>query len=193
MENIKFEIDEQDIKDYLNRHSGDKLIKYREPLFVKFIKHNDIFSVEKVEMLVNKKNINNLAIYGMFSASEIKKYSLPSFNDYIIHQEKDTSAIMHIMIPMLKLYENKIGNFTLTNGHIEKYLPIDLNDYNCGVLVDTIENYQIAGKINGNIEDITKVSDINMSKTECNQELTSYMKIYGVDTVDKVKKLVKEG
>ena len=192
MVKIDFQITEEDIKDYLERHSDSKLLKYREPLFVKYIKHRDIFSIEKVEMLTCKSGINNLSVYGECD-SKVTKCKLPSFNDYIIHQHVDASATMHIMIPILKLYEKKIGNITLTNGHVEKYLPINLDEYNCGVLVDTIENYQVAGKIRGNIEEMTKISDINMSAFECKSELVSYEEIYGKDEVEKIKKLVKEG
>ena len=194
MESIKYEITEKDIRDYLDNHSKDELIRFREALFVKYIKHHDIFSKEKIEMLLDKStNHIDGAVLGDCCSMLVLKYPFYSFKDFLENEKVDISAYMHILIPTLGFYKKNIDDIILTNGSIEKYLPSDISEYDCGKLTDVLENYIIAGKINGDIEDITHISDINMSKTECNQELTSYMKIYGVDTVDKVKKLVSEG
>ena len=194
MESVKYLITEEDIKNYLNKHSKDELIKYREALFVKYMKHQDIFSQEKIEILVSKSNNStDLLMINDYSRLTIIKHAFYSFRDFLRNQQVDTSAYMHIIIPTLGLYKDSLKDISLTNGHVERYLPSDLNDYDCGKLTDTIENYTVAGKIIDRKDEITRVSDINMSENECNQELIEYSMIYGNEIVEKIKKLVKEG
>ena len=195
MEIVNYGITENDIINYLNKHSKDALIQFREALFVKYIKHQDIFSIEKIEMLANKINRTNINVNSVcdyhVDLGRIPSY-VPSFIDYIRNQEVDTSAYMHILIPILGLYKEERKNITLTNGHVEKYLPTDLTDYDCGILTDTIDNYTVAGKIRVNEEEITRIGDIKMSKNECNIEISAYEEIYGKKEVEKIKKLVRE-
>ena len=193
MESVKYLITEDDIKKYLESHSKDDLIKFREALFVKYMKHQDIFSEEKIEILISKSsNSTDLLMINDCCRLSTLKHAFYSFRDFVKNQEVDTSAYMHIIIPTLGLYKKELENISITNGHIEKYLPTDLSDYDCGKLTDTIENYTIAGKIIDKKEEITLVSNIKMSKTECNHELDAYKEIYGSEVVEKIKRLVKE-
>ena len=80
MESIKYEITEKDIRDYLDNHSKDELIRFREALFVKYIKHHDIFSKEKIEMLLDKSSNNiDAAILGDCCSMLVLKYPFYSF------------------------------------------------------------------------------------------------------------------
>lgn len=192
---VNYGITENDIINYLNKHSKDEILKFKEALFVKFIKHQDIFSIEKIEMLANKINRTNINVSSVcdyhVDLGRIPSY-VPSFSDYIKGQELDTSGYLHILIPALGYYKMKNENFVLTNGHIEKYLPFDLDIMECNKLTDTMENYKIAGKLKEVGNSFVSTTDISMSKSECAGMLAEYSKIYGKKEVEKIKKLVRE-
>ena len=192
---VNYGITENDIINYLNKHSKDEILKFKEALFVKFIKHQDIFSIEKIEMLANKVNRTNINVSSVcdyhVDLGRIPSY-VPSFSDYIKNQELDTSGYLHILIPALGYYKPKTEELILTNGHIQKYLPFTLEMNECNKLTDTIENYSIAGKIHNLGDYFYGVDDITMSKNECSCMLEEYSKIYGKKEVEKIKRLVRE-
>lgn len=201
MESINFKITEQDIKEYIDRvdsneyNGGYTVIRFREAMFVNYMKNENELTAEKLEILLYKLNDISLPVNGLYCAyngNEKIESELMTFHKYIKNLKIDYNAIMHMLIPTIKFYEKKVGNIALTNGNIEKYLPGRLESYNCHLLSNAIEDYQIAGKIAKKDEEIVYVDDILIDKNECEIELCAYTNMFGKRNVDKIKRLVRE-
>ena len=189
METIKYEITEKDIKNYLIKHSNDELIKFKEALFVKYIKDQGLFSIEKIEMLLNKsKTLYNYVdikgIYGFGEHYGVLDYPVDRFENYLKTQTIDTSIYLHVLIPILGLHKDKLFKMELTKENIDEFLPSEFKEYDESILSNTIENYQITGKIKDK-KDVC-VNDILLTNYECLNILEQYSKIYGITVENKI-------
>lgn len=196
MENIKFEVTEKDIKEYLKRHKDDKDIKYKEAIFIKYIKEKEILTKEKLEMLMKKYNLENVSISGVYDYDNhgvLKRQSLQTFTSYLDGiNNLDISGICHIMIPVLTYYniankrihvQNELSCLVERMGFETKESIIDVRN-------DTVENYRIAyGK---KIENWCSWTDFNLSKETSKKMLQEYVSIYGEESVKIIKKTVRE-
>ena len=85
MENIKCEITEQDIREYLKKHKNDETIKYREAMFVKYIRERQVITCESLEILMQKYNFEDDRIDGIYHKDNygiLKSESLINFSTY---------------------------------------------------------------------------------------------------------------
>lgn len=195
MENIKFEITEQDIKEYLMRHITDENIKYREAMFVKYMKEG-LVTTEAMEILMwkyNNKVVKPTGIYmDVINSPSYKMFhEFPNFNKYLSEiKNLDLSGICHILIPTLKYYRQSEVN----SANLYRNLDIIANTLlvpivnNSDVIESTLDDYRICEKveIEGNI------IKIKMSKEHCNRKLEIYQDYYDETKVKKIIKIVKE-
>lgn len=182
MDNIKFEITENDIKDYLETYKKDENIRYREAMFVKYMRETGIFTKESLEILIEKYNlfriINATGIYDdSYGIMENPCYHLSSFSNYLQHLKLDISGACHIMVPTIKYYGLNVEWYQFEDKTIQKEFAIAL------------ENYRIAGKISI----VNDIPIICMPNDDCEKELYEYEKIYGDVKVKQIRKIIKEG
>ena len=100
MENIKFEITEQDVKQYLKRHKNDEAIKYKEAMFVKYMREHQEITKESLEILMQKYNWVTDRIDGLYFYDDYDRMrSIPfkTFDSYLDDiNNLDISGICHI-------------------------------------------------------------------------------------------------
>ena len=197
MENINFEISEKDIAEYLEKHRLDEDIKYKEAMFVKYMKECRVITKESMRIIVQKYNNIVLDVDGlsyMWNAETLFQ-PLPEFSDYLKNiNNLDISGMCHILIPTMKYY----GQDNM--GRIARYL--DLQDvFGLSVsensLLDEIvlatDDYSIANQI-------TKIPDENgvcinkivLSREDSIRQLIEYESIYGKEAVNQISQYVKE-
>lgn len=97
MGSIELEITKEDIKEYLSKHQEDKNIKYREAMFVKYMKEQGIFTKEAYEILGGR--------YPSIVDNSTKQ--IGEFSSYLKLQNLDVSGICHVLIPTLREYSPK--------------------------------------------------------------------------------------
>ena len=209
MKNLKINIKEDDIKNYLLKHKDDENIKYKEALFLKYLDDTSFDTEEKREIL--GVNIDSTTY---------------NFNEYIANiKEKhspSTEDISLILVPALGLnslyagdinisinYINNYARLLDDNANIEKVITesiyrlrniskeyakrhtgIDYPIREIGILNDTLGKYaklRHMGIIDYNSSDFSLIG-----KERCEKELESYSKIYGFDTVETIKEYTKE-
>lgn len=201
MENIKFEITEQDIKDYLKAHKKDELIKYREAMFVKYMRESKKITRESLEIMMSKYNsfCCSLSEYELRSYVTEEKKSLYDFSTYLRLQNLDISGICHILIPTLGFYGDYQNEYHLANP-----LSLGLNTLSMK-LIGTIPeiakqefglalaDYEVAGKISCDSNVMHKpVINIHINKEHCRRELEKYSYIYGDIPVKTIRKYIRE-
>lgn len=195
MENIKFEITEQDIINYLQKHKSDPSVKYKEAMFVKYLKENGMFTREMFEILLEKSNNKKYLIgeYSYFDNGIFNETAMPTFDYYLEGIKKlDLSGICHIMIPTLTYYNiaNKRLHVLNELGCLVEKMKFETSESITNVRNDTVENYTIAyGK---KIENWCSWTDFNFSKEASRKMLQEYVSIYGEEPVKIIKKIIKE-
>lgn len=198
MENIKFEITEQDIREYLKKHNNDEAIKYREAMFVKYIRERQVITCESLEILMQKYNFEDDRIDGIYHRDNygiLKSESLINFSSYLDGiNNLDISGICHILIPTLGYYDTAGKNFSLITNEIAKELEINGRNFD-EALRTAIDNYCVSDLINIYYENhfgftLERIS--LMKKNRCRKELMEYSHIYGEDNVKQIRKIIKE-
>ena len=198
MENIKCEITEQDIREYLKKHKNDEAIKYREAMFVKYMREHREITCESLEILMQKYNFEDDRIDGIYHRDNygiLKTESLTNFSSYLDCIENlDVSGICHILIPTLGYYNAVDKNFSLVTNYIAKELEINGRNFDEALRI-AIDNYCISDLINSYREEhfgftLERIS--LMKKDRCRKELMEYSHIYGEDNVKQIRKIIKE-
>ena len=201
MENIKFEINEQDIREYLKKYENDEAIKYKEAMFVKYMRANqEKITKESLVILMEKYNFKDSRVDGIYYIDNhrgLKSNNLFDFGSYLKSIKKlDISGICHILIPALGYYNasefyNRIF-YSIANGVVEK---MKMNDIMFEfILKKAIEDYCISDLISINSEKHQKftLKKINlMEKNRCEKELIEYSSIYGKTKVKQICDIVK--
>lgn len=198
MENIKFEITEQDIREYLKKYENDEAIKYKEAMFVKYMREHQEITQESLEILMEKYNWQDSVVNGIYyrdSNGILKSEALSDFNSYLDGiNDLDISGICHILIPTLGYYDTASKNFSLITNEIAKELEINGRNFD-EALRTAIDNYCVSDLINIDYEKhfgftLERIS--LMKKNRCRKELMEYSHIYGEDNVKQIRKIIKE-
>lgn len=198
MENIKFEITEPDIREYLKKHRNDEAIKYREAMFVKYMREHQEITCESLEILMQKYNFEDDRIDGIYHRDNygiLKSESLINFSSYLDGiNNLDISGICHILIPTLGYYDTASKNFSLITNEIAKELEINGRNFD-EALRTAIDNYCVSDLINIYREEhfsftLERIS--LMKKNRCRKELMEYSHIYGEDNVKQIRKIIRE-
>ena len=110
MENIGFNITEYDIREYLKKHKNDVAIKYKEAMFVKYMREHQEITQESLEILMEKYNWQDSVVNGIYyrdSNGILKSEALSDFNSYLDGiTNLDISGICYIMVPVLSYYSD---------------------------------------------------------------------------------------
>lgn len=203
MENIKFEITEKDIKEYLKEHKDDEDIKYKEAMFIKYIKEQEILTKEKIEMLMKKYNLENVSISGIYDYDNhgiLKRQSLQTFTSYLDGiNNLDISGVCHILIPTLGFYDEYRSDYQLIgvpyiglNALSIKLIGTIPEDIKVQ-LTSAIEDYYTVGKIDKiHNHNHSTLINIRMGKEHCRKELQEYEEIYGEEPVKIIRKSIRE-
>ena len=198
MENIKCEITEQDVKQYLKSHKNDEAIKYKEAMFVKYIRERQVITCESLEILMQKYNFEDDRIDGIYHRDNygiLKSESLINFSSYLDGiNNLDISGICHILIPTIGYYDTASKNFSLITNEIAKELEINGRNFD-EALRTAIDNYCVSDLINIYYEKhfgftLERIS--LMKKNRCRKELMEYSHIYGEDKVKQIRKIIRE-
>ena len=198
MENIKFEITEPDIREYLKKHRNDEAIKYREAMFVKYMREHQEITCESLEILMQKYNFEDDRIDGIYHRDNygiLKSESLINFSSYLDGiNNLDISGICHILIPTLGYYDTASKNFSLITNEIAKELEINGRNFD-EALRTAIDNYCVSDLINIYREEhfsftLERIS--LMKKNRCRKELMEYSHIYGEDNFKQIRKIIRE-
>lgn len=195
MKNIKFEITERDIQEYLKQHKQDESIKYREAMFVKYMKEQQEITCEALEILMKKYNWEDRLINGTYQydhSEVLQQESLPNFNSYLNGiYNLDLSGICHIMIPVLTYYNvNKIQQNIIKQLENLAF-EFKLEPLNLGFIeVDAIENYAIA--YGNEIFRYNNGINLYLSKEKSSKLIQGYTSIYGEEPVKQIRKIIRE-
>lgn len=195
MKNIKFEITERDIQEYLKQHKQDESIKYREAMFVKYMKEQQEITCEALEILMKKNNWEDRLINGTYQydhSGVLQQESLPNFNSYLNGiYNLDLSGICHIMIPVLTYYNvNKIQQNIIKQLENLAF-EFKLEPLNLGFIeVDAIENYVIA--YGNEIFRYNNGINLYLSKEKSSKLIQGYTSIYGEEPVKQIRKIIRE-
>ena len=182
MKNLRFEITEQQIINYINKYK--EYYNNCEAMFIKYLKDNSgILTEEMLEILTNEKiNIEN-------------KGELLSFDTKPIDIKKmDLSGICHIMIPCIRYYgqtEFNHSEYRSKLNSISEQLGCNSQKLNSDVLLDTIDNYTIVGQLMKYRPPIY-FSSFTISREKAKNIIDEYIYVYGEEPVEKIKMLVKE-
>lgn len=195
MKNIKFEITERDIQEYLKQHKQDESIKYREAMFVKYMKEQQEITCESLEILMKKYNwedrLNN-GTYQYDHSGVLKQESLPNFTSYLngIHN-LNLSGICHIMIPVLTYYNVNNNQQNVIKQLENLAFEFKLEPLNLGFIeVDAIENYVIA--YGNEIFRYNNGINLYLSKEKSSKLIQGYTSIYGEEPVKQIRKIIRE-
>lgn len=196
MKNIEFIITKEDIKNYLNGHNSDKEIQDNEAMFIKYMKEKNILTKESIEILMEKYNNDTIPFSdcGLYSCLSNNLKILPNFSSYLKVQKLDVSGIYHILVPALGYY--KITDKVFLSFNEVKQLPSMFNVPQVSnfkdTLMETLDDYQLIGKVNIFEYDHELLVDVLMDRDGCQNELYQYELIYGMDSVSKIKSLVQK-
>ena len=198
MENIKFEITEEDIREYLKKHENDEAIKYKEAMFVKYMREHQEITCESLEILMQKYNWVTDRIDGIYHRDNygiLKSESLTNFNSYLDGiNNLDISGICHILIPTLGYYDTTGKNFSFMANQVANELEIKGSNFDEALRI-AVDNYCVSGLINIYREEHFgfTLERINLMKNDhCRKELMEYSHIYGEDSVKQIRKIIKE-
>ena len=194
----EFNISLNEVVEYIYEHSDNPNIKYREALFVKYIRDNFKYSKEAFNMVINRYNILTYPLANL----EIELQHLHdamtrqmSFKNYISSINKlDISGICYMMFPIMKLYKIDGSYF---EGY-EKLLEILVADFNISntdqlkqELIDTMQNYQLLRQVKREELLPNYFFTIKLDKNRCLKMIDAYQQIYGQETVTKIKTNIK--
>lgn len=208
MEKIEFEITEQDIREYLKKHRNDGAIKYKEAMFVKYMREHQEITCESLEILMQKYNWEDKKINGIYHRDNhgiLKSETLSDFGSYLDGiTNLDVSGICRILIPAVGYYQNIKGYRFIENlcyklhdglGDLSMKLlntvPKDINDQ----LELALADYCVTGKVEYAYTNIGRsgyVYSIRMGKDTCRHELEEYSHIYGEEPVKQIRKIMRE-
>lgn len=199
MQEMNFKITKQDIIDYLDQYKENETIKNREAMFVKYMKESHVITREFLEILMKKYNWDDRRIDGTYSIYDGRGYSrqeeLSTFTDYLLNiKNLDVSGICHIMIPCIKYYDHSDFRHNVywnRVNDIAKVLEIEVNAQS-DILLDTIDDYTIAGQIADFRNYYRGYSRITMSKDKSRKLIERYSCIYGEEPVKQIRKLIRE-
>lgn len=192
MENIRFEITEEDIKKYLREHEDD--YKYKEALFIKYLKENKNALIKETVQILFERNGMELVERKI----DIDSFDdLPSFNNKSLCsigvRNLDLSGICHILIPAIRYYDwDRHG---VSVGKIYSDLDMVAGNLNVHfdrpweVLESTLDDYEICGKIE--VKD--EIVNFRMSREHSRRELISYQGYYYENKVKRIRKIIREG
>lgn len=183
MERFTLEITEEQIIEYLKKYKN--YYKYYEPLFIQYLKENNID---------NKLTDEFLEILTGGNIKFDNSGQLPCFDTAPSNiKNLDITGIYHIFIPAFRYYYPKINKLHVntiydTAAEIADKLELGLNRY----LVDlnsTLNNYEICKSINLNQGIVT----FNIGREYSRKQLMAYESFYGREEVKKVRKIIREG
>lgn len=192
MENIRFEITEEDIKKYLKEHKDD--YKYREALFIKYLKENKNSLIKETIQILFERN----GIELVEKQIDINTFNnLPSFNNKSLCSNNirnlDLSGICHILIPAIRYYDwDRPG---VPVGRIYSDLDMVARNLNVHigrpweVLESTLDNYQICEKVE--VKD--GIVNFKMGREHSRRELVFYQDYYDEDKVKRIRKIIRDG
>ena len=194
MKKINFEITEQDIKEYLKQHSEDQTIKYREAMFVKYMKEQQDITCESLEILMKKYNWEDRIISGTYHYDNLgilKQESLSDFNSYLNGiQNLDISGICHILIPAMKYYGQNpfhVHSLYANLNMVSDQLVVPMN-HPMEVIESTLENYKFCEKV----ETYEQMINIRMGREYCGRQLLAYQNFYDEGKVKRIRKIIRE-
>ena len=196
MTEIHLVVDLNDIAEYIKNHRKDENIKYREALFIKYMKENYFQAKETLPMLIYKYNLLILPMNQLKSVMDSINFSLTkekSFEEYASSvQNLDVSGICDILIPTLKLYKVYGGyyqNYENAAKKVIEELKISDSSDIAPVLANAMQNYVL-------VDQLELISQafyrIKVGKSHCYEMIKAYEDIYGKDKVDEVRKVIKK-
>ena len=200
MENKKLEISTNDIRKYLKdlkkNHSDEyeKYYRYKEAMFVKYMKEHNEDTKESLEIRMKKYNSDKISIVGTSdydNYSTLKKQTLISFDNYLYGVNNlDISGICHILIPTIKYYGEKecyINQLYAELGSVSSRLTIPM-EYPMKIIESTLDDYRVCGKV----KTIGNRIHIKMGRDTCRGELLAYQDFYDENKVKRIKKIMRE-
>ncbi|MDD6223538.1 MAG: hypothetical protein PUB18_00870 [bacterium] len=191
MQNIKFEITEEDIKKYLEENK--ETYQYCEALFVKYLRENqfnltkemlEILFIKSSRMGVDPEEINRMSSIGLSSFHQESPY----MNSI---QNLDLSGICHILIPTIRYYKKgNVFNMNYLLSHLEMASrDLRLSCYHpMQIVKDTLDDYRVCNKVE--VEDLT--FKIKMSKEQSRGEILIYQDFYDETKVKKIRKMIRD-
>ena len=208
MGEIKFEINEQDIREYLKKHRNDESIKYKEALFMRYMREHQEITKESLEILMKKYNLSDNRIDGIYFYDDYDRARSISFETFASYLDGinnlDISGICHIFIPTVGYYQNVKGYRFIENPCYELHdglsdlsmkllntVPKDINNQ----LKLALDDYCAVGKVEytyTNIGHSEYVYSIRMGKSSCSHELEEYSYIYGEESVKQIRKIIRK-
>ena len=198
MENIGFNITEYDIREYLKKHKNDVAIKYKEAMFVKYMREHQEITQESLEILMEKYNWQDSVVNGIYyrdSNGILKSEALSDFNSYLDGiTNLDISGICYIMVPVLSYYSGykyHIYNWYKELSNVSRKLEFDINYEQ---MQSTIRNMKGDYLIAFDDRHIYQDNDVyfRFSKNESKNMIESYSHIYGEDNVKQIRKVIRE-
>ena len=198
MENIGFNITEYDIREYLKKHKNDVAIKYKEAMFVKYMREHQEITQESLEILMEKYNWQDNVVNGIYYRDNngiLKSEALLDFNSYLDGiTNLDINGICHILIPTLGYYSKDGSNFSSIVLEVAEKMNINDTSFDEQINI-AIDNYRISKLIRVDREEHFgfTLERINLMKNDrCKKELIEYSHIYGEDEVKQIRKIVRE-
>ena len=198
MENIGFNITEYDIREYLKKHKNDVAIKYKEAMFVKYMREHQEITQESLEILMEKYNWQDSVVNGIYyrdSNGILKSEALSDFNSYLDGiTNLDISGICYIMVPVLSYYSDykyHIYNWYKELSNVSRKLEFDINYEQ---MQSAIRNMKDDYLIAFDDRHIYQDNDVyfRFSKNESKNMIESYSHIHGEDNVKQIRKIIRE-
>lgn len=190
MKAINYEINEDDIRKYLHEHRKSELLKYKEALFVDYIKNTKGLTKEKIDILIKKYNISNCDVNTLCFLSDNAKTGVVLLEEFSDHLSKvsrlDINGICHMLIPIIK--NNGYDSINRDKIKIRLYRDCLLHDFGFtyasrdkinDCVDNAIDNYSVANKVKATLDN----DILLLSKNNSQLEMKSYSELYGKDVV----------
>lgn len=204
MGDIKFKITEADIQKYFEKHRDDREIRYKEAMFMKYMKEQDRITKETLEILMEKYNQDSLPFSdcGLYSCLRNSLKVLPDFSSSLNVRNLDISGICYMLIPTLGLHQDyaaedqyiKVSSTDI--NYIASALNVPQDNSIHSKLVDALENYQITGGIykkdDSECPNLRFLVNVRLDKEHCRRELYGYESIYGEESVKEVENAIQK-
>ncbi len=195
----QLEITEQDFQNYLQKQKKESNLQNKEAMFVKYLRETNTITKEKLEILLQKYNLESEKI-----TLEFPKQKFLDFPTYLSQiKNLDISGICHILLPTLGYYG--YANWQYQRLSIESFqlqsLPelfqmITTRKQLIESLGSAITDYVIAGKLLTDSYNPMKWENWHIQilapRESCRKELVEYQNIYGEEPVEKIKAYIKE-